>query len=79
MSLKQDLLTLNASFATNTPIQFPYSFEDVRSILFASVKFNKTHTFRGTLHPDTIDRLRNEGLAVQLDENGHTVVSWGLQ
>jgi hypothetical protein len=79
MSLKSDLLTLNRMHSGEPQQQLPYTLDDVRHILITTVKFNKTHTFKGTLPPDTINKLRSEGLDVSLDENNYTVVSWKLR
>lgn len=77
MSLKSDLLAINRQAAGEPNAALPYTFEDVRALLISSVKFNKTHKFKGTLPSDTVNKLRTEGLDVQLNEEGHTVVSWG--
>lgn len=63
--------------AGESNIALPYTLDDVRTILISSVKFNKMHVFKGTLPFDTVQKLRSEGLDVQLNEEGHTVVSWG--
>lgn len=77
MSLKTDLLAINRQAAGEPNAALPYTLDDVRTILITTVRFNKNHTFKGTLPSDTVNKLRSEGLDVQLNEEGHTVVSWG--
>lgn len=77
--LQADLIKINRMYAGEPNIELPYSVDDVRNILFASVKFNKSHTFKGFLPADTVSRLRTEGLDVRLTDDNHTVVSWGIR
>lgn len=74
--LKTTLVSINKSAANEPNVRFGYSFEDVRTILVSTAKFNRTHTFKGILPTETILKLRAEGLAVTIDENNHTTVSW---
>lgn len=79
MPLKQDLLSLNRFYAGDYNAQLPYTLDDVRTILLSSVKFDKSYTFKGLLPPDTVNKLRSDQIDVQINENGHTVLSWGLR
>lgn len=79
MALKQDLMAINKMYAGQATL-LPYTLGDVRNILLSSVKFEKKYTFKGILPPDTVNRLRSEGLDVELNpDNNHTVLSWGTK
>lgn len=77
--LQSDLIKINRMYAGEPNIELPYSVDDVRNILIASVKFNKSHTFKGFLPSETVSRLRTEGLDVRLTNDNHTIVSWELR